>query len=544
MKYPMHALSAALMLAMGAAAQAAPYALTAVASANPKVPGMVQPNALSKELAQHIAATGAMALENGSALTKLYGYNDNGPLIPLAAAPGTEASKTEPDKNTYLVLTGQHGADAHYDYGTHFIFQGHETGTAGYITRVNLDADPAHRITLLADQDVNGLPLPTFDGSTWYPFSGKLLFTAEGSLGGGVWQADADYTGTSTAEGLTGILGQGGYEGIQADSDGNLWIVEDAGGSSGTANPHAKQPNSFVFRFVPTDKTNLKAGGVLQALQVVNAGHPVVFHPGQKDQDILSDDMLALHTYGKMFKTQWVTVHNTATDGTAPFNANAAAKLAGATPFKRPENGVFQPGTGFKHFYFTETGDTNQLTEAGENYGGFGGLFVLSQPDGPSANTGRLKLFYRGNAAHTGLDNITFLTKTQVVAVEDAGDALHVQRNALDSAYVFDTMVDYGTGADPVRVIAEGRDASATLDSAANDGKSQGIAAFAAFQNEGDNEITGIHVSDGDPDVDGILGVKPPMPFRQGWRFFWTQQHGDNTLWEVEPARPVAAYVK
>lgn len=104
-----------------------------------------------------------------------------------------------------------------------------------------------------------------------------------------------------------------------------------------------------------------------------------------------------------------------------------------------------------------------------------------------------------------------FLTKTQVVAVDDAGDTLHVRHNALDSAYVFDTTVDYGTGADPVRVIAEGRDASATLDSAAND---------------------------------GILGVKPPMPFRQGWRFFCTQQHGDNTLWEIEPARPVAAYVK
>ena len=43
-----------------------------------------------------------------------------------------EAHKTEPDKNTYLVLRGQPGADPDYDYGTHFLFQGHETGPPGY----------------------------------------------------------------------------------------------------------------------------------------------------------------------------------------------------------------------------------------------------------------------------------------------------------------------------------------------------------------------------------------------------------------------------
>jgi len=29
-----------------------------------------------------------------------------------------------------------------------------------------------------------------------------------------------------------------------------------------------KQPNSFVYRFIPKDRTNVSAGGVLQALQV------------------------------------------------------------------------------------------------------------------------------------------------------------------------------------------------------------------------------------------------------------------------------------
>ena len=40
-------------------------------------------------------------------------------------------------------------------------------------------------------------------------------------------------------------------------------------------------------------------------------------------------------------------------------DVNALAKSQDATPFKRPENGVFQPGSKFRMFYFTETGDTS-----------------------------------------------------------------------------------------------------------------------------------------------------------------------------------------
>ena len=79
-----------------------------------------------------------------------------------------EATKTEPDKNTYLVLRGRHGPDAAYDYGSHFVFQGHESGrrdAAGqarsFISRVNLDADAAHRVTVLAATDKAGNALPS-----------------------------------------------------------------------------------------------------------------------------------------------------------------------------------------------------------------------------------------------------------------------------------------------------------------------------------------------------------------------------------------------
>jgi hypothetical protein len=73
--------------------------------------------------------------------------------------------------------------------------------------------------------------------------------------------------------------------------------------------------------------------------------------------------------------------------------------------------------------------------------------------------------------------------------------------------------------------MAEGRDPSATIDS--------GLSGSSGFRNEGDNEITGIHVSDGDAGRDGLLGAKIPRPFRDGWRVFYTQQHGDNVTYEI-----------
>jgi secreted PhoX family phosphatase len=56
---------------------------------------------------------------------------------------------------------------------------------------------------------------------------------------------------------------------------------------------------------------------------------------------------------------RWVTIHDTAVDGTDSFDANAAAKTANATPFKRPENAAFLPGGDFRTFFFCPTGDTD-----------------------------------------------------------------------------------------------------------------------------------------------------------------------------------------
>src|SRR5215475_12904587 len=510
--------------------------------ANHKVEGVSFPNVLSPELVEVIVGQGSVRLENSFLLTSYYGYENDvlsmTPDVPrMLPAPGTlpsasakiEAMKTEPDKNTYLILRGQDGADRKYDYGTHFLFQGHEAGVnnQSYITRINLDADGPHRITLMATTDVNGAPLPPIDGSVWYPFSNHLLFSSEqGSPNGGIWQATADFP--SKVESLQGVIGSSAYEGIQADNRGNIIIIEDASGASGSVGAglsHAKQPNSFVYRFIPYNTSNLKLGGKLQALQVMSQAHsgPIVF--GAADADIKSQDTKDLRTYGAVFQTNWVQIHDTATDGTASFNANALAKAKLATPFKRPENDQFRPSSNFSEFVFDETGDTDIRTEAGSDYGGFGSIFHLKLMGG---NSGFITLLYKGDAAHAGFDNCAFWSEDQVVFVEDAGDTLHGQRNALDSAYLFDLNADYSHGKQPVRIIAEGRDPSATIDS--------GLSGMAGFQNEGDNEITGIHISDGDASVHGLIGTQAPTPFKHGWRMFYTQQHGDNNTWEILPA--------
>jgi hypothetical protein len=526
-------LGAGALLA-GAALWASPVKVEAPAVS--KVTGNSAPNALGLGLIEIPAVQGSQPLENPAAGIGFYGYFSDGPMLPAPGADQTpghnvEASKTEPDKNTYLVLEHASGPDANYDYGHHFLFQGHELGEQGYITRVNLDADAKHRVTLFAAEDSLGHPLPVFDGSTWDPWAQRLLFSSEEGADGGIWQATLDFP--PLVEDLTGIIGKGGYEGIQNDSAGNLWISEDVSGAKGIVNNHAKQPNSFIYRFVPKNPNDLKQGGKLQVLQVCQLNtlpcQPIVFHAGDADGDIINQNQKDLHTYHNQFTTNWITIHDTEHDGTAPFDANALAKSKLGTPFKRPENAQFRPGTQFTEYYFDTTGDTDRATQAVSSYGGFGAIFKLTQSS-PTADTGTLTLFYRGNPTHTAFDNAAFWDENHVVFVEDRGDGLHTAMGFYDSAFRFDVRKDASGPGQPFRIIGLGRDPSATIDSAlaANSGTN-------GFQNEGDNEITGIHISNGDPTTAGILGAQIPTVFQNGWRVFYTQQHGDNVTWEVLP---------
>src|SRR5256714_11742185 len=135
--------------------------VSGVSAANPVA---ISPNVLSPEFTAELVEQGADVLENPSGVITTFGNLDDG-------------SRTEPDENTYLILDHNPGGPTDgYDYGRHFLIQGHENADdLAHITRINLDvADPDHRVTLLT-------PGFTFfnriDGSTWNPFTGTLLFT-------------------------------------------------------------------------------------------------------------------------------------------------------------------------------------------------------------------------------------------------------------------------------------------------------------------------------------------------------------------------------
>ena len=461
--------------------------------------------------------SGTDPLENPSGVITTWGYLDNGTNL-------ESSTKTEPDENLYVVLNRNPGGPTpHYQYGRHFLFQGHENaGDVAFVSRINLDVeDPAHRITLLTPVGDDGRTgLNRIDGSTWDPFTQTLLFTQENRAAGGVVEVTSSWPPARRA--LDGSFGQAGYEGIHPDHRGNLVIVEDAGGTRVRIDPDdtnsvqaAAVPNSFVYRFVPRSPWDLGSGGRLQALQVSIDGGPLKFvqvdaeHPSG---DAFSHNQLKLHTRGTSWHCRWVTVHDTAVDGTTSFNANTAAKAAGATPFKRPENAQFLPGSDFRTLFFCVTGDTDARSGAVPALaarGAWGGFFRVDFD--ASGDAGRISIFYLGDSVHNSFDNVAFVNGRILLATEDRGDGLHLQLNTLDSIWAFDVTQPRAT---PVRFVALGRDEASLIGGE-------------------DNEPTGLHISDGASSIRGLLGTNRQL---DGTRWFFTQQHGDNTLFEVVPA--------
>jgi hypothetical protein len=486
--------------------------VSGVPAANPVA---ISDNVFSPEFAPGLVAQGSDLLENPSSLITRFGNLSDG-------------SRTEPDENTYLILDHNPGGPTPgYDYGRHFLFQGHEmpngNTNSAYLTRINLDvAHPDHRITLMTPGDANGLTgFNSIDGSTWDPFSRTLLFTQEAAANGGVIEMGADFD-PSTGGGaglrtLYGSLGRGGYEGIHPDDRGNILIIEDVGGT--TVMNNGRNPNSFVYRFVPTSPNDL-THGKLQALQVSINGNPVVFvlvdaqHP---NGDTRSQNQLLLHTVGASWPVQWITIHDTEINGTDPFDANALAKAAGATPFKRPENAQFQPGSHFRTFFFTPTGDTDNI--AGTDpvlaaRGAWGGIFRVDLD--ASRDTGNISLVVLGDADHAAFDNITFVDDRDTVLVaEDRGDSLHDQLNRLDSVWAYKLNRQHPERSIVARFIALGLDN------------------LAGVPGEEDNEPTGVHMSEGDSTINGLIGTREFKKDRA--RLFFTQQHGENNLFEVFP---------
>ena len=488
------------------------------------VPNSAQPSLIDPDFALRTVAIGTDPLENPSGVITKFGQLSSG-------------VNTEPDENLYLKFSQNPGGPTPgFNYGRNFLYQGHENaGNLGYVTRINLDVtDPAHRITLLTPVNpaTNLTGFNRIDGSTWNPFTKTLLFAQEDSNLGGIIQITPNWPPQVTT--LYQFLGRAAYEGIHSDDKGVIYMEEDTAGPrpgglatiDGVPNlplKAAAQPNSFVYRYVPNNPKRIEDGGKLQALQVIIDGAPVVFHAADPVGDITAKVQRQLHTPGTSWPIKWVTVHTANKDDppSLAFDANALTKAAGATPFKRPENMAWLPGSGFRTFFFSPTGDTDaptaQISQLAAR-GAWGSIFRVdlgrdddNQEDhngqGKPGKDGAISIFVLGDQEHSSFDNLAFANERQLLATEDRGDTLHDQLQKLDSVWAFDIKNGHAQ-----RFIALGRDLTASLPGAE------------------DNEPTGIYVSSGSPRREGLLGTEESLHDARG---FFTKQHGDDAVFEI-----------
>ncbi|MBY6243464.1 alkaline phosphatase PhoX [Methylosinus sp. Sm6] len=444
---------------------------------------------------------------------------------------------TVPDINTYLVLPANPGGPtAGYDYGTHFLFQGHENGgDLAYVTRINLDvADPAHRITLLTpvNEATGKTALNRIDGSSYDPFNDTLLFAEENedaSLNGAGTVHSVSVTWPPVHKSYEAFIGLGGFEGVHPDNKGNIYLVEDIGGVTAPAGTkatvdgvrnvpllNAKQPHSFIYRYLPNNPKDLSAGGKLQALQATVDGEVLKFHADDVVGDITSTKQRLLYSPGRYWPFKWVTIHTSNAGDTAPFNATAAARAAGATPLKRPENLVFDPTSDFNTFYITVTGDTDaptgQVPQLAKR-GAWGAIMRIEKIGrfplaGSVAYDGVISTAYLGDADHAAFDNIAFANSNQLFITEDRGDKLHDQLKKFDSIWTFSVR----GGLSSKRLVALGSD-SLTSPLGASD-----------------NEPTGLITSNGSVLKSAIVGTVGGLV---DGRAFFTKQHGQNRVYEI-----------
>jgi Bacterial protein of unknown function (DUF839) len=313
-----------------------------------------------------LVATGTDRLENPSGVITQFGVLSND-------------TNTEPDENTYvkreknLVCNG-------VDYGRNFLFQGHENGgNLAHVTRINLDRkrDDARRITLLTPVGGDGLThFNAIDGSSITRSRIRCSSPRKPAAPATVLAPSSKSPSTVSRRSTLGeFFGLGGCEGIHADDNGNVYVIEDIGGTrpGGAAiAPEtgrlvelraAAQPNSFVYRYLPNNPARLEDGGKLQALQVSIDGQPPTFGgTANAGADIIAPAQKRLHTPGTSWPVKWVTIHESRAGDTVPFVATLAAKTAGATPFKRPENMAWLPDSKLRTFFVTATGDTDAPT--------------------------------------------------------------------------------------------------------------------------------------------------------------------------------------
>ena len=262
---------------------------------------------------------------------------------------GHEAHKTEPDKNTYLVF--KHGLTRRRPtlrlrHALPLPGSRERRRTArGYITRINLDADAAHRVTLMATKDADGNQLATIDGSTWDPWAQRLLLhhrepERSDVRGHGGLPIDGDRrVGRAGTRRLRGHPGRLRREHL--DRRGRRRFAARSGRrrrSGRTASSTATCPTH------PGDLANGKLAGAPGAERAT-----ATRSPSAVEAALNNPDQVALHTYGNTFDTRWVTIHDTAIGRAARRSTpTRSPRRADARRSSGLRTAQFQPGLRFQ----------------------------------------------------------------------------------------------------------------------------------------------------------------------------------------------------
>jgi len=199
------------------------------------------------------------------------------------------------------------------------------------------------------------------------------------------------------------------------------------------------------------------------------------------------------------FQTTWVTIHDTAHKALHRLMRMPRQKPLVALPFKRPENGQFRPGTDFSDLYSMPRVTQTLLPRPGRNSEDLARSSVCTCRAIAACcrfSTAAMRRTPGSTTSRSGM-------QTALVFVEDAGDTCTRSGTHLTPRFCSTCASITATRQPALRILAEGRDASATLDSQ--------FGAFAGFQNDGDNEITGWHQSNGDPGVGASWEPKFPL---------------------------------
>ena len=357
--------------------------------------------------------------------------------------------------------------------------------------------------------------MPTFDGITWDPFTKQLLLTAEAKYPtGGVLGRRPRRAGRRQSTGRAVRLPRAGLWRLRGRPERLRRQRVARGGHRRRQRQRRQDAQQLRLPVPPIRHERPHPGGTLEALQVLRRdGSPIT--AAQLSADPASEGHRGPAHRGTSFATKWVTAHTgTRSRSTPP----PAPRRQSATPFKRPENGVFRPGHRVRRvlLHRDRRHEHGQHAARGLRRG------LPPRAGGPARRHGPAVAASWATGSTPASTTSPSPPRTGCSSSRTPATACTPSATRSTPATWSDVRGDDHKPRRLTRWLAEGRDASATFDAITSP--------VVQRRRQRDHRHPRLRRR---PTVSGLLGAKLPQPFDGRWRMFWTQQHGDNVTWEI-----------